>query len=150
MVELGDLDWREVTLDFASLGPFERLQLLTRLGNEVPSEVPWLAVVLPVETGAEYVEVNVSLAGALRFGAAARSGLAALGNELRDRCTTDEINWILGAQERRGNLAQISTVGESTFALIVPRRLMEEAKSRVASVFGGVPGVVEPSGDADY
>lgn len=132
------ISWIEQEGQSTFTSPAERLRAGTLLVSKRPPGEPWLATVRPLDTGAAYKTLALSLGAGDRFADGILLGFSRLCQRLRGRCSDQERSDIADLESRRGNPPQEWVARENLLRLDVPERLLADAKEEILLLFRSV------------
>lgn len=135
-VEITWVDQDDSVLD---LSPFELLQATASWSAGRPSGEPWLAVTKPTTHGQGFSAISLSLDAYHRFSNELVRRFAEQCEELLDRCTVEETEEMKRQEIQKGNPGMLWQANQGLLRLLLPARLVDDAKKTIEKLFQQVP-----------
>lgn len=136
------ISWLEQDASVLELSPFEALQTSTTLVAQRPPDEPWLALVKPTSKDVRFFSLSLSLDAYHLFSSEVVAGFSATAESLLGEVSQQEASEITSQEQEKGNPGNLWLANEGLLRMLIPSRLLEQAKSEIEKLFKETENVV--------
>lgn len=143
-----NISWIEHDVSVLNLEPMERLQLYTNWSASQPMDEPWLAIIEPTSRSKKYFIMSLSLNAYHKFTKTVLEEFHRECEHLLALCTLSEFEEMQAEESVKGNPGKTSQIDELGVRVIVPSRLLAQAKAAITDALNRVSD--EPVEEASF